>query len=176
MHSFKTPRKKSLFSKESILWMTFVSVIFASLIAFGLYLFYKTTFFKDDLSALQSSNHVLSKTVIEYEKEMKILNMQRILSQEIGASNQLLKNSIKNLFDLVPDQIVLKKVVMEKTQLLLEGTTPTKDAYRLLLEPPLKSIFQSSKVVFSYDAFKGYYNFTSVNTVGNVKGEHDGKK
>lgn len=165
MHSYKTPRKKPLFSRDSLLWIFFVSVIFVSLVGFGSFLHYKSSVYKGKLIEIESSNNLLSESVISYEKEMKILNMQSVLSQEITASNRLLKNSIKNLFDLVPDQITLTKVVMEKDLLNLEGTTHTKDTYRLLLEPPLKSIFNSSKVNFTFNRLIGKYEFKSINSV-----------
>ena len=171
MHSYKTPRNKPFFSRDSLLWIFFVSVIFVALVAFGSYLFYKSSGYKDQLSEVESSNRLLSESVMSYEKEMKILNMQSMLSQEIRASNRLLKNSIKNLFDLVPDQITLTKVVMEKDLLNLEGTTHTKDTYRLLLEPPLKSIFNSSKVNFTFNRLLGKYEFMSINSIG-----EDGKE
>ncbi len=177
MHSYKTPRKKPLFSKDSLLWMMFVSVIFLALVVFGSYLYYKSSGYQDKLTKVESSNKILSESVISYEKEMKILKMQSVLSQEVKSSNMLLKNSIKNLFDLVPDQITLTKVVMEKYMLHLEGTTHTKDTYRLLLEPPLKSIFNTSKVNFKFNGLIGKYEFTSINSMSeDGQEEIDGKK
>ncbi len=165
MHSYKAPRKKPLFSKDSLLWIVFVSVVSAALVFFGTYLYSKSYSFQDELSKVESSNKILSESVISYEKEMKILKMKGVLSQEVKASNKLLKNSIKNLFDLVPDQITLTKVVMQKDLLNLEGTTFTKDAYRLLLEPPLKSIFNDSKVTFIFNSRIGKYEFKSINSI-----------
>jgi len=176
MYSYKTPRKKRFFSRDSILWMSFVSIISFALLVFGLYLFYKSSLYQGDLQEVESSNEVLSKSVIEYEKELKILTMQKILVDEVKKSNTLLKSSIKNLFDLVPDHIVLTKVVMHKDLLDLEGTTPTKDTYRLLLEPPLKSIFNSSKVNFRFDGFIGKYVFKSINSMGEEKEIVSGKE
>jgi len=177
MHSYKTPRKKPLFSRDSLLWILFISVIFIALVTFGSYLYYKSSGYHDKLTEVESSNKILSESVISYEKEMKILKMQNVLSQEVKSSNKLLKNSIKNLFDLVPDQITLTKVVMEKYTLHLEGTTFTKDSYRLLLEPPLKSIFNSTKVNFKFNGMIGKYEFISINNM-NEDGQEgiDGKK
>ena len=177
MHSYKVPRKKPLFSRDSLLWIFFVSVVFIALIVFGSYLFYKSSGYKSQLEEIESSNRLLSESVMRYEKEMKILKMQGVLSHEIKSSNKLLKNSIKNLFDLVPDQITLTKVVMEKDLLNLEGITQTKDTYRLLLEPPLKSIFNTSKVDFTFNKQIGKYLFKSINSVSAESKElTDGKK
>ncbi len=175
MYSYKNPRKKPFFSKDSILWMSFVGIVSFVLLGFGVYLYYKSSLFNGELESLEASNKVLSQSVISYEKEMKILQMQRALSSEIKSSNKLLKNSIKNLFDLVPDQIVLTRVVMRKDLLNLEGTTPTKDTYRLLLEPPLKSIFSESKVEFKFNPYIGKYIFKSVNSVSH-EGANNGKE
>jgi Tfp pilus assembly protein PilN len=176
MYSYKTPRKKPLFSKDSLLWMIFVGIVFTSLVAFGLYLYYQSSQYREALQTVKSSNDALSQSVMGYEKELKIFKMQETLGKEVRASNLLLKNSIKNLFDLVPDQIVLTKVVMQKDLLELEGTTPTKDTYRLLLEPPLKSIFKSSHVSYVFNTRLGKYEFKSRNSVADELEVKDGKK
>ena len=176
MYSYKVPRKKPLLSRDSLLWIIFVGVVSVVLIGFGLYLYIKSSTYAEELAEVKASNNILSQSVIGYEKEIKIFKMQELLDKEIKSSNQLLKNSIKNLFDLVPDQIVLTKVVMQKESLDLEGTTPTKDTYRLLLEPPLKSIFNSSKVNFKFNAYIGKYEFKSLNTISNEAEGHHGEK
>ncbi len=176
MHSYKVPRKKPLFSKDSMLWIFFVSVISISLLGFGLYLRYKTYKLTSVVEEKKTVHQTLSEKVAAYEKELKIHKMQRTLSKEVKASNGLLKNSIKNLFDLVPDQIVLTKVMMQKDMLNLEGLTPTKDTYRLLLEPPLKSIFSSSQVSYQFNGRKGRYEFKSVNRMDASIGETNGEK
>ena len=177
MYSYKTPRKKVLYDKNSLIWAGFIATISLSLLMFGGYLRYKSSLYRDDFLNVQESNKAMSQSVMSYEKEFKIIKMQNTLAQDVSGSNKLLKNSIKNLFDLVPDQIVLHKVVMEKELLNLEGTTPTKDTNRLLLEPPLKSIFQSSRVTYQFNSGIGRYEFKSVNSVGTeIKEQTDGKK
>ena len=176
MYSYKTPRKKPLFSRDSLLWMSFVGIVFTALVAFGLYLYYQASQYKHALESVEASNNVLSQSVMGYEKELKIFKMQETLGKEVRASNILLKNSIKNLFDLVPDQIVLTKVMMQKDLLELEGTTPTKDTYRLLLEPPLKSIFKRSRVNYIFNTQLGKYEFRSLNSVADEQEINDGKK
>jgi Tfp pilus assembly protein PilN len=176
MYSYKTPRKKPLFSRDSLLWMVFVGIVFTALVTFGLYLYYQASQYEKELQSVESANNALSQSVMGYEKELKIFKMQQTLGKEVRASNILLRNSIKNLFDLVPDQIVLTKVVMQKDLLELEGTTPTKDTYRLLLEPPLKSIFKSSRVNYVFNTALGKYEFKSRNSVADEQEVDDGKK
>lgn len=105
------------------------------------------------------------KTLLE---EIKNLQEQLILEQEkvqfveyIAHQNILLKESVENLFDLIPEQITLNKIQMEQYQLTLYGTTPSKQIYTFLLEVPLRSIFHQSRADF-YMLPNGWYNFVSV--------------
>jgi hypothetical protein len=59
---------------------------------------------------------------------------------------------------------------MEKDSLVLKGYARAKDSYTLLLEPPLKSIFDESLVSFSTNK-KGYFQFVSKNNMQKSKGE-----
>jgi len=99
---------------------------------------------------------------------MEIYKLETSMHKGVIQSNELLKSSIKNLFDLVPDQITLTSVVMEKESLIIKGITKNKDSYNLLLLPPLKSIFNDSKVSFSHMP-NGQYSFESINKIDTVK-------
>jgi len=179
MYSYKEPRKKHILDSTTKMWLVFLSTILAGLFAYGIYLYKKSSTFNEELVSIQNQNKLLSNSVNSLNKELRELKRQKILSIEVAKSNKLVSNSIKNLFNLVPDQIVLSKVFMEKDQLRLEGISSTKDAYRLLLEPPLKSIFEESSVKFEFDPRLGRYRFVSVNkaqTVSNKNGSEDGKK
>jgi len=78
-------------------------------------------------------------------------------------TNIIIKDSIKNLFALIPDSIHLVKAEIGKKTLKLFGYTPSKEIYNNLLLPPLKSIFTKSTVVF-YPIGSGWYKFVSTNT------------
>jgi len=177
MYSYKEPRKKRLFDKVTKLWFMFVVSIFLIVLSYWVFLNSRSSSFGSELENIIKSNRVLSNSVNDLEKEFKILKMQRVLVQEVTNSNKLLNNSIKNLFNLVPDQITLIKVDMEKDTLTLDGLSSTKDAYRLLLEPPLKSIFNESRVNFKFDSSIGKYMFRSINSMTKKdKGTLNGKK
>ncbi|WP_279127829.1 hypothetical protein, partial [Helicobacter winghamensis] len=101
-------------------------------------------------------------------EEIKSLQKQLISEQEkvqfaeyITHQNTLLKESVENLFGLIPEQITLNKIQMEQYQLTLYGTTPSKQIYTFLLEVPLRSIFHQSRADF-YMLPNGWYNFVSV--------------
>ncbi|MDE5603489.1 MAG: hypothetical protein K2I71_06200 [Helicobacter sp.] len=110
-------------------------------------------------------------SLIERENLLQeIKNYQKLQLQEedkvkfgnaIASQNMILKESVDNLFGMIPEQITLKKIEMSKTQLILYGITPSRQVYTFLLEVPLRSIFNKSRADF-YALPNGWYNFVSV--------------
>ncbi|MBE0491379.1 MAG: hypothetical protein IBX44_03895 [Sulfurospirillum sp.] len=163
-YSFIAPQKKSLFSMFTKVWLIFIASVVIVLMVFGLFLFIRSTQFKKDATLLDMQRIALEQEIQTVDHRIEFILKQKTLAEEIYANNLMLKESIKNLFDLVPDQITLSKVMMDKTSLTIYGTTPTKESYKFLLEVPLRSIFQESDTVF-YLSDKGWYNFVSTNKI-----------
>ena len=170
MRSFIKPRKKKLLDEMSLLWLVFIIVVAAGLIIFGIVLHYKSSFYIKMLDSLGKENSAQIKTVQDLQQKIALVTAQGKLAQEVNTSNTALKESMQNLFDLIPDQITLTKVVMKRKALYLKGYTHSKESYTLLLEPPLKSIFTQSKVKFYRDA-QGRLVFESLNTMEENSGE-----
>lgn len=164
MRSFIKPRKKKLLDDLSILWIAFIALMSLGLIIFGVFVNYKSSFYIKMLESKSSEMKNLSAHVKDLRDDIQIISMQKELYHEVNVSNNRLKESVKNLFELVPDQVTLTEVIMEKNSLLLKGYSVSKETYTLLLEPPLKSIFDESKVVFSVND-GGFYTFTSQNNI-----------
>lgn len=169
MYSFIKPRKKKLLDEMSSLWIIFIVLMSIGLIGFGVYINYKSSFYIKMLEDRDQENQILNQKTRDIKSDIQIFSMQKELHHEVSSSNIILKNSIKNLFDLVPDQVTLTKVLMEKYTLTLEGYTRSKESYFLLLEPPLKSIFDDSRVKFSVNK-RGFFQFVSHNSVSQNKG------
>lgn len=162
--SFIKPRKKRLIDRMSSLWLGFIVLVAVGLMVFGMVVHYKSSFYIKMLDNLHQQNSSKMKQVTRLQKEVTLIRMQGQLVEEVTKSNKVLKGSIQNMFDLIPDQITLTKVIMEKKSLYLKGYTDSKNSYTLLLEPPLKSIFTNTKVKFSKDA-KGRVVFESYNSI-----------
>ncbi len=163
-YSFIKPRKKEILDSISKMWIGFIVFVVFFLFVFDALIKYKI----DTLDTKREQNLVkiknFKKKIKNFQKEILFLNKQKSIAEDIYASNTILKNSIKNLFDLVPDQITLKKVDMKKDSLTLYGVTPSKDIFNFLLGSPLKSIFQSSNTIF-YLNRNGWYRFVSINKI-----------
>ncbi len=168
--SFIAPRKKYLFSMFTKMWIIFISFIFIFLNIFNLFVIYKNSDYISSTKELNMQRAILEKNIDETDDKISFILRQKAVAEEIYANNTILKDSIKNLFDLVPDQITLTKVIMEKNSLVIYGITPTKDTYNFLLKAPLKSIFQTSNTMF-YLTKNGWYNFVSISKTLDPKEE-----
>ena len=166
MYSFIKPRTKSLFSMFTKIWMVFITSVVVILTIFTLFIVYKVHDFQDEAKLIDAQRVELEKNIDAIDEKIGFILRQKALSEEIYANNVVLKDSMKNLFDLVPDQITLNKVLMDKNSLVIYGTTPTEDTFNFLLAAPLKSIFHTSQTVF-YLTSEGWYNFVSTNKIVN---------
>ncbi len=171
MRSFIKPRKKKLFDDMTTMWLAFIVLVSIALMVFGGVIYYKSSFYIKMIDSLKENNAKKTYIVNHLKDNISLIQMQASLDKDVKETNRILKQSMKNLFDLIPDQITLTKVVMQKKSLLLCGYTNSIDSYTLLLEPPLKSIFTKSIVKFSQDG-KGHTLFESFNTMDVLKDQN----
>lgn len=101
---------------------------------------------------------------LNLEKEKKYIE----LINDIKASNINLKKSIKNILELVPDDIVLSEIILNKNDLLISGYTPSKESYNAVFAKALNSIFNTTNTKFIKN--KNGYNFVSTNIIKNSEG------
>jgi len=95
---------------------------------------------------------------------------KEIFSENVFTSNSIMKDSIINLFDLVPNSITLKKAKLLENGLILYGITPNEDVYNFMLAAPLKSIFNRSYSSF-FPVQNGWLSFVSTNYVDEKREE-----
>ncbi len=163
-YSFTKCRPKPLFSTFSKIWMLFILFISLLLVSFGIFLLLKIHFYKQDAKIAYNDRLVLEDKINHEDHYIEYLLRQKSLGEEIYSRNTLLKDSMKNLFDLVPDQITLNRVIIKKDSLIMYGKTPTEDTFNFLLSAPLKSIFTTSNTMF-YLTKNGWFNFVSTNKI-----------
>lgn len=168
-YSFIKPRQKNFLSLFSKIWVIFIALMVAFMLAFDFYIVMEAKSFKVGVVDLVSQREELENRIDQDDEYIGVILRQKALSEEIFSNNTLLKESMKNLFDLVPDQITLKKVQMERNSLVLYGVAPTQDTFNFLLAAPLKSIFHTSNTTF-YLTSEGWYNFVSINKILGMDG------
>ncbi|TLD82411.1 hypothetical protein LS70_007345 [Helicobacter sp. MIT 11-5569] len=167
-YSFTQPGKKTFFKKVSRIWWGYIFLtlfVFAGFVA----ILKVQGYFMQKNTQLASQ---MQRTLLEEIKELQehlIVEQEKVQFIEyVSHQNILLKESIENLFDLIPEQITLNKIQMEQYQLTLYGTTPSKQIYTFLLEVPLRSIFHQSRADF-YMLPNGWYNFVSVSKLEDIE-------
>lgn len=169
-HSFITPRPKRLISGELRLVLFFFIVTILMLIGTYLFLAYKTYSFVHERESVAQDQATLNKSIKEMEEEIKTVEAEVKIADQVTTDNTVMKESIRNLFDLVPDDITLDRAELDASSLVLYGMTPNKDTYEYMLHAPLRSIFNRTYTSF-YPVENGWYRFVSSNYLDNDTAE-----
>ena len=163
-YSYIKPRNKSIFTPEIRLVITFFSMTIFMLVTTYAFLIYKDSMFVKDKLSMANKKIMLQENIKDMEDKILLIEKQSNLSQKIFTKNSVLKDSIKNLFDLVPQRITLSEAKLLHNGLILYGITPNKDVYNFMLNAPLKSIFHKTYSSF-YPAKGGWLRFVSTNYI-----------
>lgn len=164
LYSFKQARPKSLFKKDTKFWIAFLVISVSIMIALQVALSMKLRSTIGGIQTTKVDKDELVKRTEEIRNEYSILKDHVKYANKVHAENAILKESIKNLFEIVPDKIVLNKIEITPTTLTIFGTTPSRDIFNLQFAPALKSIFTKSETSFVRGE-KGTSRFISVNYI-----------
>ncbi|WP_297433626.1 hypothetical protein [Sulfurimonas sp.] len=161
-YSYIQARKKTPFTEEVQLVIAFFSITIIMLFTTYIFLLYKDYNFQKDKNHILSTQVELKKSIVDMKKKIAFVQRQEALGMKIYTQNSVLKDSIANLFDLVPQRITLSQAKLLKNGLILYGITPNKDVYNFMLQAPLRSIFQETYSSF-YPTKNGWLRFVSTN-------------
>ncbi|AZV45960.1 hypothetical protein C3L23_01345 [Nautilia sp. PV-1] len=162
MYSFITPKPKPLIKEDTKLWLIFIGISIILYTLFALFLEIKTILYNKETESFNKEIISLKQKIADISVEKQFIYKQKTLYEDIMVKNSLMKDSIKNLLDLIPDPITLNSIYFDKNKLIIYGITPTKDIYNMLMLPPLESIFTETKTYF-YQMSNGWYKFKSEN-------------
>jgi len=168
MYSFTKANKKPFFAEDTKLWLIFIFAISALMIFFSLFLLTKSYFYKNDISEFKVQISKNNKKITDFSNKIIFIKKEKELNTQISVNNELLKDGVKNLLDLIPDPITLTNIKISKNSLFIYGVTPSKEIYNVLLLPPLKSIFNITITNF-YQMDNGWYKFESINKLKEEK-------
>jgi len=169
-YSYIKPRKKTPFTPDVQLIVTFFSITIIMLLSTYAFLLFKDYSFVQNRRELISSRLDLEKSIEKMDDKIAYIKRQKALAEKIFTQNMVLKDSIENLFDLVPERITLSRAELLKNGLILYGITPSKDVYNFMLQAPLRSIFQKTYTSF-YSQKNGWLRFVSTNYINEDEGE-----
>ena len=162
MYSFTKPKIKPFFAEDTKLWLIFITAITTLMVGFSLFLAIQAYIKLKDTKELKQEILQNETTITNLKTKIEFINKEKTIYTQIIVNNQLLKDGVKNLLDLIPNPITLTNMELKKNSLILYGITPTKDVYNILLLPPLKSIFTETTTNF-YQMDNGWYRFESIN-------------
>ena len=161
-YSYIKPRKKTPITPELQIIFTFFSMTLLMLFLTYTFLLYKDYTFEKDRYSIIEHKKELKVSIKKMEKQISFIQKQKALAEKIFTQNMVLKDSIANLFDLVPQRITLSRAKLLRNGLILYGITPNKDVYNFMLQAPLRSIFHKTYSSF-YPAKNGWLMFVSTN-------------
>lgn len=161
-HSFIRPRKKYLVSPEMRLVLFFFGMTLFMMVSAYMFLVYKQYDFGTEMVRMDAKSADLNASVAVMEERIAFIESEAAKAEQVYTSNTVMKESIKNLFDLVPDRIVLSEAELKDNSLILYGITPNKEIYEFMLHAPLRSIFHRTYSSF-YPLENGWYRFVSSN-------------
>ncbi|MFA5461601.1 MAG: hypothetical protein WC274_05945 [Sulfurimonas sp.] len=163
-YSYIKPRVKTVFTKDLQLLLTFFSATIFMVFTTYAFLLFKDYRFDKDLLEINEQKENFNKNIIKMSKEIDIIEKQALLAEKVFTKNSVLKESITNLFDLVPSRITLSEAKIMEDELVLYGITPNKDIYNFILQALLRSIFHRTYSSF-YPDKNGWLRFVSTNYI-----------
>ncbi len=169
-HSFIAPRSKNIVSTELKLVLFFFAITIAMLSGTYFFLGYKTYDFARERQEVAVKEKALERSIARMDERIRLIEAEVKMAEQITTDNTVMKESIRNLFDLVPDGITLSRADLEARSLILYGTTPNKETYQYMLEAPLRSIFHRTYTSF-YPIENGWYRFVSTNHLDDEQSE-----
>lgn len=168
-YSFVRPRIKPLISLFTKIWVLFFAVCLG--VIFTIYSFAnaRVMSMRAQVENKKLEAVALQEGIAQNDALFELLTQRKDLSLSITGergSNEQIEKVMKNLLGFVIDSnsIRLEHLYMDKKKLELKGITPTREIFSLLIQTPLKSIFDKSEVSF-YPLANGWLKFTSINTI-----------
>lgn len=163
-YSYIKPKKKSAITVELKFVFVFFGVTIFMLFSVYSFLFFKDYRFSKESESIVSQREQLDSSISKMKEQIAFIEKEAMVAEDIHTKNSVLKDSISNLFDLIPQRITLSEAKLLKNGLILYGITPTKDVYNFMLQAPLRSIFTKTYSSF-YPENNGWLRFVSTNYV-----------
>ncbi|MDR2906120.1 MAG: hypothetical protein LBU73_09220 [Helicobacteraceae bacterium] len=162
--SFIAARNKYLLGTDTKMWLLFLGLT-ASIFA----VVHATVFSVVSIQTAQINSLRDERKSYEVKIE-KLIRLGEEIALDIDAAdrvlarNVLLKDSLINIMELVPEHIYLTSMEATENSLRLKGYTPSLDIYNFLLKPPLESIFSKSSASFVPNE-NGWFAFDSLSVM-----------
>lgn len=163
-YSYTSARKKNIVTPELQLLFIFFGITLFMLFLTYAFLLFKDYRFSEERADIVQERFDLNISLSSMKSKITFIEKELALCERIYTQNTVLKDSIANLFDLVPQRITLSEASLLKNGLILHGVTPSEDVYNFMLQAPLRSIFHKNYSSF-YPDKNGWLRFVSTNYI-----------
>ncbi|MDO4674244.1 hypothetical protein [Campylobacter sp.] len=165
-YSFTHPKHRPFFSLLDKIWLILFG--FGVLFILAIFLIY-TLKIGLSVGRIESKKQevIITQQKIRQNNDFyDVLLRQSQIALDYNAENQSIKNSLQNLLDITlkTGSISFDSLEQDAHTLKITGVSPTKEMFAMLLETPLKSIFDESHTSY-YKLDNGWYRFTSTNSI-----------
>lgn len=171
-YSYIRPKRKSVFTEEMQLMFLFFSITVCMLFLTYGFLLFKDYRYGVQKEEMQTQKEQINLEIEEMKTQITFMKQKQALGEKIFTQNSILKDSITNLFDLIPERITISEAKLLKNGLIFYGITPNKDVYNFMLQAPLRSIFHETYSSF-YPYENGWLRFVSTNYIEEKEGMFD---
>ena len=162
--SFIEPRKKKVIGSELKWLLVSMGVLFILMVLASVLLNSVITNKEARVNTILLKEKALKEAQVEQLDEIARFKILKKLREDISTNNRLKKENVKNFFDLVPDEVVLKSAKIRGTTLRLKGITLSKRVYNKTFQRSLNSLFTHSRTHFK--KIKGGYAFSNISVMG----------
>jgi Tfp pilus assembly protein PilN len=163
-YSLTSARAKRIIDTDAQLWLLFTGSIIALFAAIKILLSILIATQEIQMESYRQERTQYEAQIESLQKETQMVIQDIETVSKTTAKNKVIKDSLINLLDLIPDQIYLTEAEASEKMLRIKGYTPSKDIYNFLLKPPLESIFAKTAVSFLASGGGGFV-FDSVSVM-----------
>lgn len=174
-YSFIKPHIKPLISLFTKIWVLFFAVCFGVIFSVHSFASNRVMMMNAQIESKKQSSEELVNSAYAHDDTYTLLSKRAEISASIlGAdgANAQLEKVVNNLLGFVinSNSIKLETMLLHEKSLEITGVTPTKELFLLLIQTPLRSIFDKHQVSF-YPAANGWFKFFSKNEIDDGEGE-----
>ena len=120
-YSYIKPRKKSVLTPEMYLLAVFFGITLSMLFLTYFFLLFKDYRFTQERISISEKLEMTYTEIDMIQSRIIFIQEENILAENIFTKNTVLKDSITNMFDLVPQRITLSEANLLEDGLILYG-------------------------------------------------------
>lgn len=159
--SFIRPKTKHIFAKVTKIWWLYFALTIVILLGFYGFVTREISVSAERAQEYRFNQAILQQNIIDLDEHFERLVFESTLVHQRSDKNDIRRDKLRDLLELVPDKITLRFIEISDTTLVLKGITPSKEFFYFALQDPLKANFGRSNVNF-YALSNGWYEFISI--------------